>query len=249
MSESDSTAASEVYEFYKKYAAAAYIKSPMYDRGTRSTQKFVVSKCTVDSSRATKVHLEAVQLSSYKKPSTEKDHLLIFLAFNKTPLSDERIAEMFSDDLLSNDAFDRRDQIKRYAASAKAAAKNSSHRYITLESDLQLETYDFNKNMFGLPNLKMDAERYSYKAVTDGKTTPPNYDLIVPAALLNYTPKSIESAKKIERIRNKSQSLKLKTYVQITEASNVRGPMIKGKIAAIEVFTEHNELLFTNTAK
>jgi hypothetical protein len=249
MSESDATAVSDVYEFYKKYAAAAYIKSPMYDRGTRSTQKFVVSKCTVDSSRATRVNLEAAQLNSYKKPSTEKDHLLIFLAFNKTPLNDERIAEMFSDDLFSSDAFERRDQIKRYAASAKSESKKASHRFIILESDLQLAPYNFDKNTFSLPNLKMDAERYSYQAVTQGKTTPPNYDLIVPAVLLSYTPKSVESAKKIESARSKSQRLKLKTYVQVTEASNTRGPMIRATVAAIEVFSENNELLFNKTVK
>lgn len=198
MSESEKTAASDVYAFYKKYAAAAYIKSPMYDRGTRLTQKFVVSKCIVDSSRATSVNLQAIPLNSYKKPTTEKDHLLIFLAFNKTPISNERIAEIFSDDLLSNDAFERREQIKKFSEIAKSESKKVHCRFLVLEGDLELAPYNFEKNSFELPNLKSSAERYFYQAVTDGKKTPPIYDLTVPAALLTYNPKSIDDAKKIE---------------------------------------------------
>lgn len=249
MSESEATAASDVYAFYKKYAAAAYIKSPMYDRGTRLTQNFVVSKCVTDSSRATKVNLQVAALSTYKKPVTEKDHLLLFLAFNNGPLSDERIAEIFSNQMLSGDAFERKDQIKQAALTAKTEAKKTQHRFIILESDLELGQYDFDKNSFGLPMLKSDAERYSYQAVTQGKKIPPKYELVVPALLLTYVPKSIEEAKKIERARSKSQRMKLKSYVQVSNANNTGGPTINATIAAIEVYTENNELLFRKSAQ
>jgi len=249
MSESEVTAALDVYAFYKKYAAAAYIKSPMYDRGTRLTQKFVVGKCTIDSSRATVVNLQAIALNTYKKPITEKDHLLIFLAFNKSPISNERIAEIFSDEMLSSDAFERREQIKKFSELAKSESKKANNRFLILESDLELGPYDFEKNTFELRDLKNSAERYSYQAVTDGKKTPPNYELTVQAALLTYTPKSIDDAKRIERARNKSQRLNLKTYVQISEASNSRGPLIKATVAAISVYSQNGELLFIKNAK
>jgi hypothetical protein len=249
MSESEVSAASDVYAFYKKYAAAAYIKSPMYDRGTRLTQKFVVGRCTIDSSRATVVKLQTIALNEYKKPITEKDHLLIFLAFNKSPISDERIAEIFSDEILSIDAFERREQIEKSSKLAKSESKKAHNRFLILESDLELGPYDFEKNTFKLHDLKNSAERYAYKAVTDGKKTPPSYELTVQAALLTYTPKSIEEAKRIERARNKSQRLNLKTYVQISEASNSRGPLIKATVAAILVHSQNGELLFVKNAK
>lgn len=249
MSSSESAAAFDVYDFYKKYAAAAFIRSPMYDRGTRLTQKFVVSKCVVDASRATKVVLQPALITSYKKPVTEKDHLLIFLALNKSPLSDEQIASIFSDQPFSSDAFERRDQIKNLAASAKAESKKAQHRFIILEGDLELGRYDFDKNSFDLPMLKRDAERYTYQAVTQGKKIPPNYELTVPAALLIYNPKSIDEAKKIERARSKSQRTKLKAYVQLKDATNAGGPTINATIATIEVYSENSELLFRKSAQ
>jgi hypothetical protein len=249
MSQNEIAAASDVYSFYRKYAAAAYIRSPMYDRGTRLTQNFVVSKCVVDTSRATKVTLQTVPLTSYKKPVTEKDHLLLFLVFNKSPLSDERIADIFSEQPFSSDAFERRDQIKNLVASAKVASKKAENRFIILESDVELSPYNFDKNSFHLPMLKRDAERYSYQAVTQGTKIPPNYDLTVPATLLIYNPKSIEEAKKIERARSKSQRAKLRAYIQVKNASNDTGPTINATIATIEVYSGNNELLFRKNAQ
>jgi hypothetical protein len=243
-SQSETSAAAEVFDFYKKYAAAAYVKSPMYDRGTRLTQKYVVSKCVVDSTRATKTNLKNIPLSTYKSLATAQDHIINFLAINKTQLTDEQIATLVSPTHFSSDAFERREQIQKTAALAKDAAKKSPSRYIILEGSIFLGDYNFEKNNFDLAQLKSSAEKYTYQAPRGSATHTPTYNLTVPARLVAYTPSSIDEAKKIERARTKSPYMKLKTYVQLDDATYSQGTVVTGTIAAIEVTTGAGEFLF-----
>ena len=249
MSSSETSAAAETYDFYKRYAASAYIKSPMYDRGTRLTQKFVVSSCVVDKSRSTKVNLKQIPLNSYKLLLTANEHILNFLAFNKTPLTDEQIASMVSENPFSTDAFERNDQIQKAASRARNASKKNPERNVILEGRLLLGEYDFEKKSFDLSNLKRGAEEYLYKTPAGSGTRTPTYDLTVPNRLMTYAPSSLDEAKKIEGARNKMPYMKLKTYIQVTEASNMRGPIISATIAAIEVYTDKGELMFKLSAR
>jgi len=244
LSASENSAISEVYDFYRKYAAAAYIKSPMYDKGTRLTQKFVVSRCVVDKSRATTVDLKKIPLNGYKSLTTANEHIVNFLAFNKTPLNEEQIANLMSDGPFSSNAFERNEQIQESAARARKAMKSAGGPNIILNGTLLIGPYDFAKKSFDLSNLKRNAEEYLYKSPRGYGTTVPMYDLTVSARFLTYTPNSLEEAKRIEAARARSMPMTLKTYVQIKDASYTRGPVISGTIGAIEAYTDKGELLF-----
>jgi hypothetical protein len=248
MSASENSAISEVYDFYRKYAAAAYVKSPMYDKGTRLTQKFVVSSCVVDKSRATTVDLKKIPLNGYKSLTTANEHMVNFLAFNKTPLKDEEIANLMSDGPLSSNAFERNEQIQKSASRARKAIKSAAGPNVILNGTLLIEQYDFAKKSFDLSNLKRNAEEYLYKSPSGYGTTVPMYDLTVPARFLTYTPNSLEEAKRIEAARARSMPMTLKTYIQVKDASYSRGPVIRGTIGAIEAYTDKGELLFKMTA-
>jgi hypothetical protein len=248
-SQTSATAEAEVFNFYKKYAAAAYIKSPMYDKGTRLTQKYVVSKCQVDSSRATNVNLKNVPLDSYKRLLSANDHIINFLAINKTPISNEQIAKLVSGGAFSTDAFERQDQIEKAATSAKNAMKKPAVRFIVLDGLMQLGEYDFAKKSFDLSRLKLSAEQYSYQAPRFNEPNVPSYSLTVPAQFLTYSPISTEEARQIERARNKTPSMKLKTYIQIEDASFTSGPVVKATVAAIEVTTENGDLILKKSVK
>ncbi|WP_143745618.1 hypothetical protein [Massilia sp. KIM] len=247
-SESAQKAMADVFEFYKKYAAAAYIKSPMYDKGTRLNQKLLVSKCEVDSSRATNVALERVPAEAYKHLRTDREHILNFLKLNKTPINDEQIASLVSEKPFSADGFERREQIQRVAAMSKAEMAKAPNRYIVLEGALFLGDYDFNDNTFDLSSLKSDAEKYVYESARISYTKTPKYNLTVPAKFLVYKPNSTNEAKRIERARSQTSNMRLKSYIQITEASSAQGVVIKANLAAIEVRTQEGELLFNLNA-
>lgn len=243
-SESASKAELEVFDFYKKYAAAVFIRSPFYDRGTRLTQKYVVSKCEVDASRATNVELKNVPLSAYKQLTTAEDHILNFLALNKTPISDEKIATLVSPKPFSLNAFERQEQIQKVATFAKLEMKHTGNKFVVLQGTLLIGEYDFNKKSFDLPQLKASAEKYSYSAPRGSSTSVPTYKLTVPAKFLTYVPGSVDEAKKIERARVKQPYMKLKTYIQINDASSINGSIVNASIAAIEVRTADDELIF-----
>lgn len=247
LSASETSAISEVYDFYRKYAAAAYIKSPMYDKGTRLTQKLVVSSCVVDKSRATTVDLKKIPLNGYKSLATANEHIVNFLAFNKTPLNDEQIANLMSDGPFSSNAFERNEQIQESVSRARTAMKSSAGSNVILNGTLLIGQYNFAKKSFDLSNLKRNAEEYLYKSPSGYGATVPMYDLTVPARFLTYTPSSLEEAKRIEAARANSMQMTLKTYIQIKDASNTRGPVIRGTIGAIEVYTVKGELLFKIT--
>jgi len=248
-SESAAQAEADVFDFYKKYAAAAYIRSPFYDKGTRLTQKYVVSKCDVDATRATNVELKNVPLTTYKPLVTAEDHILNFLALNQTPLSDEKIAALVSPTAFSLDAFERQEQIQKVAASAKAAMKHTAGKFVVLEGMLYVGKYDFNNKSFDLSQLKQSAEKYAYRAPRGSLTSTPNYKLTVPAKFISYVPTSLDEAKKIERARVNEPYMKLKTYIQINDVSSANGPIVKGTIAAIEVRTKDEQLIFTESVQ
>jgi hypothetical protein len=244
MSASEESAILEVYDFYRKYAASAYIKSPMYDKGNRLTQKFVVRSCVVDKSRATTVDLKKIPLNGYKSLATANDHIVNFLAFNKTPLNEEQIANLMSDGPFLSNAFERNAQIQESASRARKAIKSAAGPNVILNGTLLLERYDFAKKSFDLSNLKRNAEEYLYTSPHGYGTTVPMYDLTVPARFLTYIPNSLEEAKRIEAARARSMPMTLKTYIQIKDASNTRGPVIRGTVGAIEAYTDKGELLF-----
>jgi hypothetical protein len=246
-SETPSKAEAEVFDFYKKYAATAFIRSPFYDKGTRLTQKYVVNKCEVDASRATNVEIKNVPLSTYKPLITAEDHILNFLALNQTPLSDEKIANLVSPSPFSLDAFERQEQIQKAVTSAKAALKHTAGKFVVLQGTLYLGEYNFNNKSFDLSQLKPSAEKYTYSAPRGSSTSTPIYKLTVPAKFLTYVPNSLDEAKKIERARVKQPYMKLKTYIQINDASSANGPVVKANIAAIEVRTANDELIFKET--
>lgn len=247
-SQSESTAAAEVFDFYKKYAAAAYVKSPMYDRGTRLDQKHVVSACVVDAAQATKTNLKKVPLAEYKQLVTAQDHIINFLALNKSALTDEQVATLVSPTPFSSDAFERREQIQKTAAAARKSASKGSTRFIILEGIILIGNYNFDKNSFELIQLKQSAEKYVFQAPPTATTQTPTYRLTVPAKLVAYTPKSVDEAKKIERARNKHAYMKMKTYVQLDDTSP-QGTVINGTIAAVEVLTDAGEPLFQFSAQ
>lgn len=220
-SQSETTALAEVFDFYKKYAAAAYVKSPMYDKGTRLDQKHVVSGCVVDATQATRTNLKQVPLTAYKQLHTAQEHIINFLALNKATLTDEQVATLVSPTPFSSDAFERREQIQKTASVARKAASNAPVRYIILEGIILVGNYNFDKNSFELNQLKQSAEKYVFQAPPTSTTQTPAYRLTVPAKLVTYTPKSVDEAKKIERARNKHSYMKLKTYVQLDDTNTV----------------------------
>ena len=247
-SQSETTAAAEVFDFYKRYAAAAYVKSPMYDKGTRLDQKHVVSGCVVDATQATRTNLKIVPLTSYKQLLTAQDHIINFLALNKTQLKDEQVATLVSPTPFSSDAFERREQIQKVAAAARSAASKPPVRYVILEGMILIGNYNFEKNSFELTQLKQSAEKYVFQASPTSTTQTPAYNLTVPAKLGAYKPGSVEEAKKIERARNKHPYMKLRSYVQLEDA-NSQSPVLKGTIAAVEVLTDAGEPLFRFAAQ
>jgi len=247
-SQSESTAATEVYDFYKKYAAAAYVKSPMYDRGTRLDQKHVVSGCIVDATQATRTNLKKVPLTEYKQLVTAQDHIINYLALNKATLTDEQVATLVSPTPFSSDAFERREQIQKTASAARKAASKAPTRYVILEGMVLVGSYNFDKNSFELTQLKQSAEKYVFQAPPTSTTQTPSYRLTVPAKLVTYTPKSVDEAKKIERARNKHPYMKLKTYVQLDETST-QSTVINGTVAAVEVLTDAGEPLIQFAAQ
>ena len=247
-SQSEATAIAEVFGFYKKYAAAAYVKSPMYDKGTRLTQKYVVSGCVVDATQATKTNLKNVPLTSYKQLITAQDHIINFLALNKARLTDEQVATLVSPTPFSSDAFERREQIQKVSAAARKEANRTPTRYIILEGMILVGNYSFDKNSFDLTQLKQSAEKYVFQAPPTSTTQTPAYNLTVPAKLVAYKPGSVDEAKKIERARNKHSYMKLKTYVQLEDA-NSPSAVLKGTVAAVEVLNDTGEQLFRLTAQ
>lgn len=244
-SESAQKAMADVFEFYKNHAAAAYIKSPMYDKGTRLNQKLLVSKCEVDSSRATNVALKKVPIEAYKHLRTDREHILNFLKLNKTPINDEQIASLVSEKPFSADGFERREQVQKLAAMSKAEMAKTPNQYIVLEGAIDLGDYDFDRNTFDLSGLKSGVEKYVYESARISYTKVPTYNITVPAKFLTYKPNSIAEAKKIERARSQTSNMRLKSYIQITEASFTQGVLVKANLAGIEVRTHEGELLFT----
>lgn len=252
MSESEGTAASEIYAFYKKYAAAAFIQSPMYDKGTRLPQSGVVTKCVMDATRATKLDLRQVPLASYKRLVSDQDHMLNFLKLYKKPVTDEQLNKFTGEKYLPENGFEKQEQIQRVAASAKKALPAMPGPYVILESSLQLQPYSFEKKSFPLPNLQSSAERYIFSAKpTKASSLPPTYKLTVPASMMTYTPISIEEAKKIEQARTASAIMKLRTYVQINDTviDNSGTPIVYATISAIEVSTAAGAQLFKISAQ
>ncbi len=248
-SESAQKAMADVFGFYRKYAAAAYVKSPMYDKGTQRTQEFVVSKCEVDASRATNVALKALSTDAYKLLRTDQEHIFNYLKLNKTAINDEQLASLVSNKPFSTDGFERRDQIQKAATTARIEMKKAPVQNIILEGNFHLGGYDFEKNTFDLSTLKPSAEKYMYEAEQGSMVRLPSYKLTVPAKFLAYKPQSIEEAKKIERARNQSSYMQLKSYIQVTGASYGQGVLINANIARIEVRTREGQLLFTANAQ
>lgn len=248
-SESAKMAATDVFNFYKRYAAAAYVKSPMYDKGTQRTQEFVVSKCEVDASRATNVVLKKLPTEAYKPLRTDREQILNYLKLNKTPLNDEQLASLVSDKPFPTDAFERRDHIQKIAAQSRIEMKKLPLQNIVLEGNLHLGKYNFDTNTFDLSNVKSSAEKYMYESERGHMVRTPTYKLTVPAKFLTYKPPSIADAKKIERARNESSYMQLKSYIQVTDATYGQGVLINANLAGIEVRTREGELLFTLLAQ
>lgn len=248
MSDSVENAISDLFSFYKKNAAAAFIRSPWYDRGTRLNAKSLVKRCEADPSRATTLDLKSVPLSEYKLLTSDLDHNLNFIRLSKTALTDEQVTGLTREKPLSQDAFTRREEIQKSATIARSASAKAAGPYIALEGGLLLGDYSFEKGTFDLSRLKQSAEKYTYSSKRSSMVAPPpRYELKVSAKMLEYKPTSIEEAKKIERARAEHPRMKLLTYVQISDAKIERNvnPVINGTIAAIEVRDEKNELMFT----
>ena len=247
-SESKLTATQDLYSFYKQYAAAAFIRSPWYDRGTRLNLQSLVKSCEIDTSRVTNTNLKAVPLDEYKLLKNGQEHSLNFVKLTKVPLSDETVAKLTLDKPLSSDAFTRREQIETAAKYTRTAAASAAGPYIILEGTLFLGEYSFEKNSFDLEKLQQSAQKYAYLSKTGSfASMPPPYELSIPAKMSAYRPSSIEEAKKIEKARSELPYMKLRSYVQITDAKvDSNGNLVfKGTVAAIEVRNTQGVLMFT----
>lgn len=250
MSESAESARAEIFAFYKQYAALVHFASPLYDKGTQSIG-YVVNKCEADSSRATQVNLQSLPLNAYHVLTTDRDHILNFLKLNKGSVTDEQVATLASSGGFPTDAFDRREHIQKIAATARKDMSSMPGANIILQGVITLKPYSFDKNEFELGDLKSAAQSYSYSYKAGQSTRLPTYDLTVPATMLAYKPASTDEAKKIERLRSQGNSMKLRSYVQLGEASlgSRNNAVVKGTIAAIEVLGEKDAVLLRISAK
>lgn len=134
-------AAADVFNFYKRYAAAAYVKSSMYEKGAQRTQEFVVTKCEVDASRAANVAPKKSPTEAYKPLRTDREKILNCLKLNKNPLNDEQLALLVSNKPFPIEAFERRDHIQKIAAQRRIEMIRS-HR----DAQIKLTSPNSNKS-------------------------------------------------------------------------------------------------------
>ena len=242
-------AAREVHEFYQRYAAAAFIRGPQYDKGTRP-QAAVVAGCQPEPGREAAVSEKALDSASYRRVLAIEDHFYTALKYLPQPPSPEQAVQMADARALPSDAFDRKAEVdKRYAA-IRQRLEATPRSAITLEATPSLEPYDFGSQTFSWPSV--DADVSSYRFTVKGNERPAfgvTYDLATTGTLRAYRPKSMDEAKAIERARA-ANKLRMVTYAHVSGAV-LQGQQIvvKGVVAAVEWLDEGGRVLARLEAK
>ena len=245
------SARKDIYSFYQKYAASAYVRSPLYDtKGLKSIDS-VVRKCEADSSRAVNVNISTVGNAAYRKLDSDVDHLVFAVKILKNALSDEKLAILMDETSLPTDVFDRKEQISKRSSSLKGLVnKLPNTKNIKITGEIDLKPYSFETNSFELTNLKRNVSTYSYSYKPTVPVGKPTYDIIIPASMMAFKPSSIDEAKMIEKYRS-SNKFQLTSYIQASDSDI--GPngtlQVKGVLATIEVSDGKGKTLFTMSAK
>lgn len=248
----------DIHGFYQAHAAAAYVRSPLYDSKGQKSIEAVVSKCEPDTSRATNVTLSTVAKSGYRKLGTDIEHLAFAMKIAAKPASDEKLAGWYDLSSLPADVFEKQDAIKKRAAEVKAAiAAVPAGKNIVLTGEVTIQAYSFDAQTFAVQQLQGAVSQYSYSFKTvNGRPVQqrqlPTFDITVPAALNAYKPASVDEAKRIEKVRAANGGrLVLTSYIQATESRIGRDdkPEVLGTLAGIEVADKQGNVLFSHFTK
>lgn len=248
----------DLHGFYQAYAAAAFVRSPLYDNKGRKSVEAVVEKCDPDTSRASNVPLATVAKGGYRKLGTDIENLAFAVRVSAKPFGDERLAAWYDSAGLPADVFEKQEAIRKRADLLKAAvASVPAGKNIMLTGEVRIDAYSLESQTFGIQDLQVAASRYAYTFKTvNGRQLQfvqlPNYDITVPAALNVYKPASVDEAKRIEKARAAAGgNLVLNSYIQATESVMGREgkPEVRGTLAGIEVLDKQGNVLLSNFAK
>lgn len=254
------TARVDLYAFYQQYAAAAYIRSPLYDNKGKKSIGSVVEACEADASRATSVSVASAPKDSYIKLDSDGDYAIYALKQLKTPLPDDKLVLMYGNFKKSSDAFEAQEALAKHAQNIKGLmAKASPSKLIQLHGLIKIPAYSFESGSFDLSDLKRYVDSYSYSFVPGNplvqRERMPAFSIATAASTVAYKPKSVDEAKLIERERAAAyEGLHLVSYVQVGTAEIVNGTYgnsnvkINGVLAYAEVLGKKGNVLFTITA-
>lgn len=247
-------ARNDLYAFYQKYAAAAFIRGPGYDKGGRE-MKSVIEKCEPDSTRATNVNITSTSKDKFIALNLDLDHVSYATKLLKTPLEDEKLTTMFFSNDLPLDAFERKDLlVKRAAKARELIQKADDSKFVKISGSIKIPSFSFESNSFTLANLKDFVEAYRYLHKPDSGryisvVTMPVYEVTIPASMMAYKPASVEEAKLIEKERAEPE-LTLISYVQVSGAEFEKNRVrVKGVLSKIDVLNTKGTLLFSLSAK
>lgn len=251
-SSSDSDARNEVYDFYKRYAAAAFVKFS-YDKGTLPIER-IVKSCTPEEGRSAQLDIKDYPNSKYIELSEDKSFIMTFISLFKTSKPNlEIIKAAYSSIDIPTDAFAQKEFIDGRIAALKSESQPFANGLYMLNSEIHLNPYDFDKGVFHYKSLDNDLHSYSYSYKTGSNSRErfnlPALDLITPT-YERYRPASIDEAKRIESARSKNGRLKTKIYIQATGSTIEKNrSTIKGLISHFEVYDNENKLLFKQVMK
>ena len=249
-------ARNDIYAFYQKYAAAAFVRSPEYDSKGQKAIERVVQKCEPDSSRATNVKITNVSKDKFINLESDLDHVSYAVKQLKTPVADEKLAFMFDPRSLPSDVFERKEQIAKRAAKARELVQKANNsKFVKLSGSIKIAPFSFDSNSFNLADLKdfVGAYQYSIKPESPGQfqsfVSLPVYEVTVPASMMAYKPSSTDEAKLIEKERVAGE-LKLISYIQVSDAEFLDPKVkVKGVLSKIDVLNKKGAVLFSLSAK
>lgn len=243
------SAAREVHEFYRRYAAAAFLRGPLYDKGTRP-QAAVVMGCEAEAGREVAVSAKALDKSAYRPVLDVWDHFYTGLKYLPKLPPAEQLVLMSDAKGLPTDAFDRKAEVDKRHAAIRQRLEATPRAPIAIQSTPTVQPFDFNSQTFAWPKVDEDVGSYKYTVKQEGRPfMPVAYDLVTSSALRTYRPKSMEEAKAIERARAASK-LKMVTYANLSGAElRDQKIIIKGVVAAVEWLDEGDRVLARLEAK
>jgi hypothetical protein len=254
-------ARADLYAFYQQHAAAAYIRSPIYDSKGKKSIGSVVESCEADASRATAVRLTSAPKESYVKLDSDGDYAIFALKQLKPLLADDKLALMYGSFKKSSDAFEAQELTAKHAQTIKGLmAKASTSKFVQLHGLIKIPVFSFDSGTFNLSELKRYVDSYSY-SFTPGnplvqRERMPVFSIATPVSMMAYKPNSVEEAKLIERERAAAyDGLHLVSYVQVSDAQVVNGTYgnfnvkVNGTLAQVDVLGKKGNVLFSMSVK